>query len=225
MRPELLIVGDSHTAALQEAAIARGMRSEMLYISGNFWHENKMRPHPTQGLAIPHRRGLNRKVAEFAESVGGTVFPKDLPVLASIGYHLGRLVPRFARNGHTPDPNHALADEDLLFVSDAFLTAYIFHHRNSLYRLLRLAGQNANLLVIAPPMVQADPVALYFAARITRILREHGITVFDPREEPDWADRPLPEQLRAPDGVHGNAAYGEEVLSRIFGRNLINLAA
>lgn len=225
MRPDLLIVGDSHSAALQEAAIARGLRSEMLYISGNLWHENKMRPHPSQGLSTPHRRGLNRRIAEFSAKVQGSAFPKDIPVLASIGYHLGRLVPPFQRHGHSPDPAHAGVTEDALFVSDAFLLSYIFHHRNSLFRLLRLAGQDANLLVIAPPMIQSDPVALYFAARITRILRDHGIAVFDPREEPDWADKPLPDHLRAPDGVHGNAAYGAEVLSRLFDRDLIRLAA
>lgn len=225
MRPDLLIVGDSHTAALQEAALTRGLRSKMLYISGNFWHENRMRPHPTLGLSSLHRRGLNRRIAEFGAEVGGSAFPKDIPVLASIGYHLGRLVPPFARHGHSPSPEHAAADEGALFVSDAFLTGYIFHHRNSLFRLLRLASQNANLLVIAPPMIQTDPVALHVGARITRILRDHGIAVFDPREEADWADQPLPEALRAPDGVHGNATYGAEVLRRIFDRELIRLAA
>lgn len=225
MRPDLLIVGDSHTAALQEAAVARGLQSSMLYISGNFWHENRMRPHPTMGLSSQNRRGLNLRIAAFSKEIGGSVFPKDIPVLASIGYHLGRLVPPFARYGHSPAPIHAAGDEGALFVSDAFLTGYIFHHRNSLFRLLRLAGQNANLLVVAPPMIQTDPVALHVAGRITRILRDHGIAVFDPREEPDWADRPLPEALRAPDGVHGNAAYGEEVLRRVLGRELIRLAA
>lgn len=223
--PDLLIVGDSHTAALQEAAIARGLNARMLYLSGNFWHENRMRPHPTQGLAMPHRPGLNRRIATFVAEAGTSAFPKDIPVLASIGYHLGRLVPPLARHGHSPDPDDAARREDALFLSDAFLVAYIFHHRNSLFRLLRLAGQQANLLVIAPPLIQTDPVALHVGARITRILRDHGIAVFDPREEPDWADAPLPEDLRAPDGVHGNAAYGAQVLRRILDRDLIRLAA
>lgn len=225
MRPDLLIVGDSHTAALQEAAIARGLNAQMLYISGNLWHENKMRPHPTQGLATPHRKGLNRRISDFCAEAGTSAFPKDIPVLASIGYHLGRLVPPFVRHGHTPDPDHAAETEDALFVSDAFLLGYIFHHRSSLFRLLRLASQDANLLVIAPPIIQTDPAALAIGARITRILRENGIPVFDPREEPDWAGKPLPEALRAPDGVHGNTAYGAEILSRIFDRDLIRLAA
>ena len=39
MQPDVLIVGDSHTAALHEAAVARGLASRLLYINGNFWHE------------------------------------------------------------------------------------------------------------------------------------------------------------------------------------------
>ncbi|MEF3048249.1 hypothetical protein [Pseudotabrizicola sp. L79] len=225
MRPDLLIVGDSHCGALQEAAVASGLNSKMLFLSGNLWHENRMRPHPTQGLSVPHRPALNRRIAAFAAEAQSSVFPKDIPVLASIGYHLGRLVPPFARHGHSPDPTHAATEDAALFTSDAFLTGYIFHHRSSLFRLLRLASQDARLLVIAPPMIQTDPVALHVAARITRILRDNGIAVFDPREEPDWADAPLPEHLRAPDGVHGNPAYGAEVLSRLFDRNLIRMAA
>ncbi len=221
MRPDLLILGDSHTAALQEAAVAQGLRSEMLYISGNFWHENQMRPHRGQGISTPHRRGLNRKIIEFNARIDGSAFPADVPVLASIGYHLGRLVPLLARHGHTPDPAHLAATDDALFVTDDFLLAYLMHHRDSLFRLLRFGAQTARLTVIAPPLVQTDPTALYVARRITQVLRGAGLTVFDPREEPDWADTPLPEHLRAPDGVHGNAAYGAEVLDRLAARGLL----
>lgn len=224
MRPDLLIVGDSHSAALHEAALARGMTSEMLYISGNFWHENQMRPHRTQGVSAPYRRGLNRKIAEFNGRVGGSAFARDVPVLASIGYHLGRLVPLFSRHGHTPDAAHMAGNDALLFVSDDFLLSYVLHHRDNLFRLLRFGGQHATMTVIAPPLIQTDPVALHVARRITAVLRKHGLTVFDPRDEEDWADRPLPDDLRAPDGVHGNAAYGAEVLRRLSERGLLDPA-
>ncbi len=225
MQPDLLIVGDSHTAALQEAAIARGMNAKMLYISGNHWHENKMRPHATQGISAAYRPGLNRRIAAFAAEVGGSVFQPGIPVLASFGYHLGRLVPLFARHGHSPDGPQTEVEDQHLFVSDAFLHAYIAHHRGSLLRVLRLAAKQANVIVVAPPMIQTDPVALRFADAITEIVRGWGVTVFDPRREPDWSGKPLPDHLRAPDGVHGNAAYGQEVLARLFDRGLIRNAA
>lgn len=221
MHPDLLIIGDSHTAALQEAAVARGLRSEMLYISGNFWHENQMRPNRAHGLAQPHRRGLNRRIVDFTTQAGGPAFRRDVPVLASIGYHLGRLVPLFSRHGHTPDAAHFAENDGLLFVTDDFLMSYILHHRDNLFRLLRYGAQNAKLTVVAPPMIQTDPVALYIGRRITTALRKHGLTVFDPRDEEDWAGGPLPEHLRAPDGVHGNAAYGAEVLDRLSRRGLL----
>lgn len=225
MQPDLLVVGDSHTAALHEGALAGGLRSELLYISGNLWHENKMMRHQTQGLAAPYRPGVNRSIAAFAKKVGGSVFPPETPIMASIGFHLGRLAPMLKRTGHSPDAEHVRQDESLLFVSDAFLTSYIFAHRDSLFRVLRFAKQKADLVVVAPPIIHADPVTLRFAARITAILRGNGIQVFDPREEEDWAGKPLPEHFRAPDMVHGNAVYGAEVLARIFARGLIRKVA
>lgn len=223
MRPDLLIVGDSHTGALHEAAKARGLDARLLYISGNFWHENRIRHDPRRGLSAGYRPGLNRKVLDFAvESGGGSVLPEGVPILASFGYHLGRLAPVFARQGHTPDAVHAEV-EDRLFVSSAFLDAYIQARRGTLLRILRLAGRRADLVVVAPPLIQTDPVAMRFADRITAFLTDHGIRVFDPRQEADWARQPLSAALRAPDGVHGNAAYGEQVLQRVTARGLLHL--
>lgn len=225
MRPDLLIVGDSHTGALHEAAKARGLDARLLYISGNFWHENRIRHDPRRGFSAGYRPGLNRKVLDFAmESGAGSVLPAGVPILASFGYHLGRLAPIFARQGHSPDADHAEA-EDRLFVSSAFLDAYIQARRGTLLRILRLAGRRADLVVVAPPLIQTDPVAMGFARHITDYLIGQGIRVFDPRHEPDWAGLPLATELRAPDGVHGNAAYGEQVLQRIVARGLLELPA
>ena len=95
--PDLILLGDSHTGALHQAAVARGMDARLLYINGNFWHENRMRWHPRMGIGAKYRPRLQRQIRDLAQSLGGTVFPADTPVLASIGYHLGRLVPRLAR--------------------------------------------------------------------------------------------------------------------------------
>ncbi len=222
--PDLILLGDSHTGALHQAAVARGMDARLLYINGNFWHENRMRWHPRMGIGAKYRPRLQRQIRDLAQSLGGTVFPADTPVLASIGYHLGRLVPRLARLGHTPDPLHAETD-DRLFLSQAFLDAYILSQRGNLIDLLASAARVAPVVVIAPPMIQTDPVALYVANRITEVLMARGVRVFDPRREPDWAGQPLPEALRAPDQVHGNAAYGEAVLARLFDRGLLPGAA
>ncbi len=205
--------------------MAGGLRSELLYISGNHWHENRMLRHQTQGLAAPYRPGLNRSIAAFAKKVGGSVFPSEIPVLASIGYHLGRLAPMLKRTGHSPDAEEVVQNESLLFLSDAFLTSYIFAHRDALFRVLRHARHKADLIVVAPPIIRSDPVSLHLATRITSILRANGIRVFDPREQADWAGKPLPGHFLGPDKVHGNAAYGAEVLARIIDQGLIRKVA
>lgn len=221
-RPDLMILGDSHTAALHEAAIARGLRPKLLYLSGNFWHEGRIRWHPGTGLGAATRPRLQAQIRAAAAATGGTVFPRGIPVIASFGYHLGRLAPLFARHGHTPD---GVEPGEGLFVSDAFLRAYLRHHRGALLRVLRLAARACDLVVVAPPVVQPDPAAMRMAAIITETLTATGVRVFDPRLEPDWRCGPLPPALRSADGVHGNAAYGAEVLVRLFDRGLIRKAA
>ena len=226
MRPDLMIIGDSHTAALQEAALQRGLQSKLLYISGNFWHEGKIRIHPELGLSAAYRPALHRRIRNLvAEIDNRPLFTRDVPVIASFGYHLGRLVPVFARHGHTPDPDDFAERDAALFVSDAFLAHYILAHRGSLLRLLRLAAHRCDLVVVAPPLIQTDPVARRFAATITDMLLGAGLKVFDPRREPDWAGAPLATEWRSVDQVHGNIAYGTEVLARLFDRGLIRTAA
>lgn len=215
---DLVIIGDSHSAALQMAASARGLSAKMLYLSGNFWHENKMMHDRVRGISATYRRGLQRQIEAFADDLGGTVFPANVPILASFGYHLGRLVPLLTRHHHSLLP---LSDQ--IYLSDSFINAYLLYHRGGLYRLLRLAARRADVIVVAPPLVQADPIAREVARRITTTLQGYGLRVFDPDREPDWAGAPLPVELRSADQVHGNAAYGEEVLSRLEARGLLKL--
>lgn len=224
MRPDLVIVGDSHTGALQEAALARGLASRVLCISGNFWHEGRVRFDARLGLSAGPRPRYNRLIQGVAEDLGGSVFPRDVPVIASIGYHLGRLVPRFLRYGHTPDAQDFAADPSRLFGSSALVDAYIAHHRRALWRTLRFAAQVCPLVVVAPPVAQADPASMRFAAVITDRLLELGLTVFDPRRDTDLAGNPFPPEWRAADGQHGNAAYGEVVLRRLTEKGLLRLS-
>jgi hypothetical protein len=226
MRPDLLIIGDSHTAALQQAAVLRDVKSKLLYISGNFWHEGKIRPHADLGLSALYRPPLHRRIENLVAETGNkSLFSRDVPVLASFGYHLGRMVPRFARYGHTPDAQQSQDEKDTLFVSDAFLAQYIHAHRGSLFRLLRFAARHCDLVVVAPPIIQTDPVATQFAEMITDMLLGAGLRVFDPRREVDWLGTPLAPEWRSADQVHGNVAYGSEVLARLFDRGLIGKSA
>lgn len=220
-RPDLIIVGDSHTAALYEAARARGWDARLLYLSGNFWHEGSIRWHRDQGLAAVRRPPVERQIRAAATAAGGTVFPADVPVLAAFGYHLGRLAPLLRRRGHTPDLADFDARPEAQFLSRAMAEAWLDAQRNLLRRILRAAARRSRLVVVAPPVVQDDPAAQVLAGIVTGWLDADGVTVFDPRREPEFGPAPLPPHLRTPDGVHGTAEYGGRVLDALAARGLI----
>lgn len=203
-RPDLVIVGDSHSAALFAAAKDRGLDARMLYLSGNIWHGGLMRWHGVRGLDVRSGPRLRSEVAGFAAEVGGCVFPADVPVLASFGYHLGRLAGLFGRGADEPP-----------VVSAAFFDAWMEHHRRPLLRILRAAGARCDLTVVAPPQVMEGALPDRMAGWITAACDRIGLRVFDPRRAPGLCG-PLADALRTPDRVHGNAAYGALVLDRVL---------
>lgn len=217
--PDLVIVGDSHSAALYEAAAARGLDARMLYISGNHWHDGLVRWHRLRGLDAPANRRLRAQILRFAQDQGGSVFPRNVPILACFGYHLGRLTGPFQRHGHDTDP----AGEGS-FVSPAFLRGYVMAQRRHLVENLRRAARLRDLTVIAPPVVQAVPVAQAMAGVLTDAMLAAGLRVFDPRRTAGFEGL-LPDDQRSDDTVHGNVVYGGRVLDAVLGPRLIRLAA
>jgi hypothetical protein len=221
-RPALLVVGDSHSAALHLAAQARGIDARLLYISGNFWHEGRIRFHPEQGLSAAYRPALQRQIRALNAEIGGSVFAPGVPVIGVFGYHLGRIAPLFARHGHTPEAEGAAAG---IFVSRALVEAWLHHHRGALIRVARQAARVCRLVVVAPPVLRDDPVTRRLAGLITARLRAEGVSVFDPREDAAFGPAPLPGHLRTADGVHGTADYGAMVLDRLAALGLVPLPA
>lgn len=214
--PDLLIFGDSHTAALELGAKAEGIATGLLYLSGNIWHTGKIVLHPNLDLDQAGSRYVRRRVTEARDAMGGTLFREGAPVLASAGYHLGRLLPPMTHHGHSPDPDVLARDPDASFMSSAVFEAMITLRRRTIWRLLRLVATRCDLTVIAPPILSDDPMAAMAAGFITRRLREQGLHVFDPREVNGPLGQVLPPGWRADDGVHGNAAYGQAVLQHLL---------
>jgi hypothetical protein len=215
-RPDLLILGDSHTAALVAGARATGLRVGHLYLSGNVWHAGHVTGHPLRGLTSQRRKiamAINR--LRIDAGVPG-LFTPGLPVVASFGYHLGRMVPVFGLGGHSADPatqGH--------FISRGFAMAYVRALRGGLIDALVAGARKAPVTVVAPPVVQPDPTAMALARAITAHLREGGVRVVDPRDDMGLAGDPLPDALRAEDGVHGNDAYGLGVMRQLAAQGLI----
>jgi hypothetical protein len=215
-RPDLLILGDSHTAALVAGAQAIGLTVGHLYLSGNFWHAGLVTGHALRGLTSP-RRKIAMAINQLRIDAGvPSLFTPGLPVIASFGWHLGRMVPVFGIAGHTADP-----ETDHHFVSAGFLAAYTRAARGGLIDALVAGARKAPVIAVAPPVLEAEPTSMAMARAITAHLRAGGVTVVDPRDGMGLAGDPLPPDLRSDDGVHGNAAYGEALLRALVDQGLI----
>jgi hypothetical protein len=214
--PDLLVFGDSHTAALDIALREDGLKTALLYINGNYWHAGGFVHDPVNGIARPGFVAVKRRVARARAEMGGRLFQSDQLVLASAGYHLGRLCPGIARRGHVIDDSSFDARPEASFLSAAMLEAIVTEQRKDLWDMLAKIAQDCVLVVVAPPILTDDPLTNRVARFITRSLRERGVMVWDPREQPGALGQPLPANMRAPDGVHGNVHYGRAVLDQIF---------
>jgi hypothetical protein len=210
--PAMLIFGDSHTAALDLGARLERIETGLLYLSGNIWHAGLMQVHPNLGLDQPGSRYVRRRVTDARDAMKGQLFRKAEPVLASAGYHLGRLLPPMTHHGHTSDTETFTADPDAAFMSAAVFEAMITLRRRSVWRVLKHISTQCDLTVVAPPILSEDPMQAMAARLITRRLRALGLSVFDPREIDGPLGQVLPDAWRAEDGVHGNAAYGQAVI-------------
>ena len=214
--PDLLIMGDSHTAALDLAVRDDVFTTSLLYIKGNHWHEGGFEHHKLAGIARPGSAYVRRKVARVRVEMGGQLFQKDRVVLASIGYHLGRFCPAMTRRGHTVDEAAFGANLDARFMSTAMMEGVVNAKRAPLWDMLSEVANECVLVVVAPPILSNDLLSWQAAPFVTRSLRERGVMVWDPREQTGRMSQPLSDAWRTDDGVHGNMQYGRAVLDGIF---------
>jgi hypothetical protein len=222
MRPDVLIIGDSHTAALKAGCDAVGLRAELLYVSGNHWHAGAAEYDAVTGLQFPRRPMLQRRVNTICRTLGTTsLFTPAVPVIASVGYHLGRLTPPFAGWGHTTDAGTFADDPEAQFASSGLVGAYVRHYREAHLTMLAQVAALCDLTVVAPPMVQPDGTTHAFACHITQRLQQAGVQVQDPRAGKPFTGAKLADALLSADGVHGNAVYGERVIRSLLRKGLI----
>ena len=219
--PDLLILGDSHSVALKAGCDALGLRAEMLSFSGNIWHQGLVSLHRNRGVFV-RNRAFQQRVVELAARLGrGNVLSAEVPVLASFGFHLGRIVPPFGYNGNRTDAAGFLADETCLFASRALAEAYVRHFRQGHVRMLRRLSDMVPTVAVAPPDIFGAVNYPLFVTIVKEMIRDAGVTLFDPCAELFPGQAGLPEGLLAEDGVHGNAAYGERAVGLLLERGLI----
>lgn len=213
---DLLVLGDSHARSLHDGLAGVGIEADILAVSGASWHSGMLGYRARRGLV--GRKTMARLVADLRQRNGGSdLTDGSVPVVASFGFHLGRLVPPFGFLGHSATPPEAEAD-GLLYVSKAFVAQYVDHYRAPLIAMLVQIGRRAPLVNVAPP-VPDRPNYRQFKTVLLDAMAEAGVPTFDPERE-IFGGR-VPPEFMEPDGIHGNALYGAAVVSGLANLGVI----
>lgn len=223
--PDLLILGDSHTAALKAGCDAHGLKADVLGFSGNFWHAGHIFLNRALDLRV-RGAAMQARIKAVEESLGGgSVLRPDLPVLASVGFHLGRLVPPFGFGNFATEQAGFDAAEDRLFASSALVSDYALHFRGGHLRFLRRLSRLVPLTVVAPPHFYTGQNYAAFYGFLADAIRGTGVRFCDPREAWGGHGAPLGPEFLSADGVHGNEAYGARIVGHMVEEGLIGRRA
>ena len=222
MKPDLLILGDSHTLALRDGAEKLGLATDGLWFSGGNWHQG-MFSFGRRGFQ-PHRMpAVNRQLEELRARMGvDQPFAAGVPVIACYGYHLGRLVPTFGLGQFRLADHAGRFQDDAPSVSRDFLADYIRHFRERHLQLARRMSRSNPVIFVAPPIAHTRPNYVAFQTLITAMLRGIGAQVFDPAEEMvDPAHGTIDPALLMDDENHGTGDFGATVIQRLMDRGVL----
>ncbi|MFD2173081.1 hypothetical protein [Rhodobacter lacus] len=222
MKPDVLLIGDSHTIALEDGAKALGITTEAFRIGGAGWHEGKF-AWSADGI-IPRASPMGRNAIEAIRARHGVsnILHLGAPVVTTVGFHLGSLVRGLRWNNHQVLGPDGVAPDQGLLISENFLTHYIQSMRTQHLRVLRRMAREAKVIVVPPPPLNLDGNGLCARAILIRWMRKSGLTVFDPMQELLDGAPALPGRfLDASDPNHANAAFGQMVMEALRTRGLI----
>lgn len=218
---DAMILGDSHAVALKAGCDKLGLRTGILSISGNLWHAGFVRFHRRKGMV--GRATAQRRINEFKQNQRFEIVPPSgLPVIATLGFHLGRVVPMFALDGHRTDEAEFQADPAHQYVSRGMLRAYINAFRRQHIEFLTRLAQMTPTLVVAPPFFWQAGNAADFTTEILAMMSEAGLATLNPCAELYGAGVALPEEYRTADGIHGNAEYGAQAVDLVLRSGFLN---
>lgn len=225
LRPDVMILGDSHAVALEAGCLAHGLVPAVLSFSGNLWHQGLIGLNRATGIRA-RGRAWQRRVGDLAVALDRpNVLSADVPVLACFGFHLGRIVPPFGYHGHQADAGAFLAEPEAQFASSALVADYARAMRQGHLRMLAQLARRVPTLAVVPPSIYPPGNYPAFVAAIRDMIGDLGVPLVDPSAELFPGAAMLPEALRSEDGVHGNAAYGRVAIGLMIERGLIGRAA
>lgn len=221
---KVLVLGDSHAAALMAGCVATGLPAELLSFSGNFWHAGHIVAHRRLGLWA-RGASLQARITETLRRLERTtLFGPEVTVIASFGFHLGRIAPIFGLRGHCVSAEEFLEDDRSQFASSGLVSAYAQAFRSPHVTIMRRIRQRSPLILVTPPRFCNDSSnhrACFNA--IKDDIQKAAIPCFDPCAELFGPEGVLPEGFVTPDRVHGTAEYGELVIRRLMERALLPL--
>ncbi|GHC48491.1 hypothetical protein [Neogemmobacter tilapiae] len=221
--PDVLVLGDSHSIALADGCRALGMRVESLYLSGNLWHAGRVALHAQHGFWVQGMPAAQKQILALRERLGGrSLLSRDVPVLASFGFHLGRVVPLFSLHGHMAEPKDFEANSNALYASQSLVDGYVTAFRGQHLRVARRMGRLAPTTFVLPPHYSTWGNLRHFALRIAARLQAQGLRVYDPALAFDPSGAPLEQKWLTSAGNHGNAEYGQAVVGHMLDKGLIN---
>lgn len=222
MLPDAIIIGDSHSNSLAAGCAANGLRVEMLRLSGNFWHGGSVFYHGRHGVWTKGLAAAQAQILALREKLGGlSLISPDVPVIAAMGFHLGRIVPPFGINGHVTDAAAFAADPDASYASQAMVEAMAEHFRGPHIQMAARMSRHGNMVLVVPPRLYPGSNYDRFTAAIAGKMTASGVKLFDPSREMFGSEQGLPPEMAEADGVHGNDAYGARAIKLMLDQGLI----
>lgn len=225
MTLDAILIGDSHTLAMKKGAERIGLNVGAIQFSGAVWHQGKFAWSSEAGYIPKGIRSGKSKVNRLREQLDNAenVFSMGIPVVASVGFHLGLLAGAMNWYNHKTLPAYRTSNpSENSLVSSQFVDQYIAHFRTRHIRFLKRMSNSCPVVIVAPPNIPDEPNLQYFRANIIAMMLRSGLNVFDPVEHLFGPKMMFPKNLIAEDGKHGSVEYGQKVVSELIKIGFLN---
>ncbi len=228
-KPQVLILGDSHTQAVKMGCDALGISSAHVWIGGLHWNDNVISLGGPHGIQAQYRPRMTTQVEQAVEALDVTdLTDPGVPVIGSFGFHLGRLsIGMIVQRQHfaNEDGFEFKHNADAVF-SQGYAEDYVEEKRGQILQIADAIAKNTSLTMIKQPLAKKAnaPVVEGLAEIITKRLEANGTRVFsEPTVVVDPETNLVRPEFLAEDGGHGNEEYGRILISKMIEDGFLNV--